>query len=152
MTAYSSSLLIFSVNQPTPRERSQRGSSFEGENGRAAWPTLPVTGSTSSSPTWVPAEPSQCSYHGPLCVQAIEARSVDQEKEGHVNSFTLAFRDSDKERQYQVQHIIIENLSLLYWTRLKLMVKIFRRIETLGFQHHLLAHSSSPFSWEASRF
>ena len=59
MTAFSSSLLIFSVNEPTPRERSQRGSSFEGENGRAASPTLPVTGSTSSSPTWVPAEPSQ---------------------------------------------------------------------------------------------
>ena len=28
---------------------------------------------------------------------------MDQEKEGHVNSFTLAFRDSDKERQYQVE-------------------------------------------------
>ena len=42
-------------------------------------------------------------HHRYLSSQAIEARSVDQEKEGHVNSFTLAFRDSDKERQYQVQ-------------------------------------------------
>ena len=33
--------------------------------------------------------------------QAIEARSVDQEKASHVNSLTLCFRDSDKERQYQ---------------------------------------------------
>ena len=33
--------------------------------------------------------------------QAIEARSVDQEKVSHVNSLTLCFRDSDKERQYQ---------------------------------------------------
>jgi len=32
---------------------------------------------------------------------AIEARSVDQEKASHVNSLTLCFRDSDKERQYQ---------------------------------------------------
>lgn len=33
--------------------------------------------------------------------KAIEARSVDQEKASHVNSLTLCFRDSDKERQYQ---------------------------------------------------
>ena len=26
---------------------------------------------------------------------------MDQEKTNHVNSLTLAFRDSDKERQYQ---------------------------------------------------
>merc|ERR1719342_1832374 len=32
---------------------------------------------------------------------AIEARSVDQEKASHVNSLTLCFKDSDKERQYQ---------------------------------------------------
>ena len=36
-----------------------------------------------------------------VAVQAIEARSVDQEKTNHVNSLTLSFRDSDKERQYQ---------------------------------------------------
>ena len=34
-------------------------------------------------------------------LQAIEARSVDQEKASHVNALTLCFRDSDKERQYQ---------------------------------------------------
>ena len=34
-------------------------------------------------------------------IQAIEARSVDQEKANHVNAVTLSFRDSDKERQYQ---------------------------------------------------
>ena len=38
-----------------------------------------------------------------LCnhLKAIDARSVDQEKASHVNSLTLCFRDSDKERQYQ---------------------------------------------------
>jgi hypothetical protein len=34
-------------------------------------------------------------------LQAIDARSVDQEKTAHVNAFTLCFRDSDTERQYQ---------------------------------------------------
>ena len=33
--------------------------------------------------------------------QAIEARSVDQEKANHVNMFSLCFRDPEKERQYQ---------------------------------------------------
>ena len=37
----------------------------------------------------------------PFLPQAIEARSVDQEKASHVNPLTLCFRDSDKERQYQ---------------------------------------------------
>ena len=37
----------------------------------------------------------------PNILKAIEARSVDQEKASHVNSLTLCFRDSDKERQYQ---------------------------------------------------
>ena len=32
--------------------------------------------------------------------QAIEARSVDQEKSTHVNLATLCFKDKDKERQY----------------------------------------------------
>ena len=31
--------------------------------------------------------------------QAIEARSVDQEKANHVNMFSLCFRDPEKERQ-----------------------------------------------------
>ena len=31
--------------------------------------------------------------------QAIEARSVDQEKAAHVNMFSLCFRDPEKERQ-----------------------------------------------------
>ena len=96
--------------------------------------------------------PSSYFYHDHLCVKAIEARSVDQEKEGHVNSFTLAFRDSDKERQYQVKHILnTKNIIQRHNGEVK-NVKIFRRIETLGFQHHLLAHSSLPFSWEAFRY
>ncbi len=33
--------------------------------------------------------------------QAIDARSVDQEKANHVNLFSLCFRDPVKERQYQ---------------------------------------------------
>lgn len=33
--------------------------------------------------------------------QAIDARSVDQEKANHVNLFSLCFRDPNKERQYQ---------------------------------------------------
>lgn len=37
--------------------------------------------------------------------QAIEARSVDQEKANHVNMFSLCFRDPEKERQ--VSFIII---------------------------------------------
>lgn len=32
--------------------------------------------------------------------QAIEARSVDQEKSSNVNIFTLCFKDKAKERQY----------------------------------------------------
>ena len=32
--------------------------------------------------------------------QAIEARSVDQEKSTHVNLITLCFKDKDKEHQY----------------------------------------------------
>ena len=40
-------------------------------------------------------------YLNGFILQAIEARSVDQEKASHVSSLTLCFRDSDKERQYQ---------------------------------------------------
>ncbi|CAG0878524.1 unnamed protein product [Darwinula stevensoni] len=49
--------------------------------------------------------PSTCT-HLPLnrvnkyLAQAIDARSVDQEKQTHVHPVTLSFRDSDKERQY----------------------------------------------------
>ena len=35
--------------------------------------------------------------------QAIEARSVDQEKAAHVNMFSLCFRDPEKERQVSFQ-------------------------------------------------
>ena len=35
--------------------------------------------------------------------QAIEARSVDQEKANHVNMFSLCFRDPEKERQVRIQ-------------------------------------------------
>lgn len=36
-----------------------------------------------------------------LVPQAIEARSMGQEKSNHVHALTLCFRDSTKERQYQ---------------------------------------------------
>ena len=48
-----------------------------------------------------------------FALQAIEARSVDQEKASHVNSLTLCFRDSDKERQYQEDPDIGENYFVL---------------------------------------
>jgi adenylate cyclase 1 len=35
--------------------------------------------------------------------QAIEARSVDQEKANHVNLFSLCFRDPEKERQVYIE-------------------------------------------------
>ena len=35
--------------------------------------------------------------------QAIEARSVDQEKANHVNMFSLCFRDPEKERQVRIK-------------------------------------------------
>lgn len=48
-------------------------------------------------------------YHQPqnrvnkYLAQAIEARSVDREKSQHVHLVSLAFRDSNKERQYQAE-------------------------------------------------
>ena len=39
--------------------------------------------------------------------QAIEARSVDQEKAAHVNMFSLCFRDPEKERQVRQKKILL---------------------------------------------
>ena len=50
---------------------------------------------------------------------------MDQEKEGHVNSFTLAFRDSDKERQYQVE------ISLTLYNLV--VIKQFQEDRDIGF-------------------
>ena len=53
--------------------------------------------------------------------KAIEARSVDQEKASHVNSLTLCFRDSDKERQYQ-DDPDIGNIYTLFFLRQFLLI------------------------------
>ena len=47
------------------------------------------------------------------CPQAIEARSVDQEKAAHVNMFSLCFRDPEKERQvsYKNHRIVLHSRS-----------------------------------------
>ena len=50
---------------------------------------------------------------------------MDQEKVSHVNSLTLCFRDSDKERQYQEDPDIgkeidtVENMFLAGWKYIK---------------------------------
>ena len=44
--------------------------------------------------------------------QAIEARSVDQEKAAHVNMFSLCFRDPEKERQ-----VSFKNSNLIFNSR-----------------------------------
>ena len=65
--------------------------------------------------------------------KAIEARSVDQEKASHVNSLTLCFRDSDKERQYQEDPDIGNNDHSVILRVLSEIILINLTISPLGF-------------------
>lgn len=61
--------------------------------------------------------------------QAIEGRSIDQEKSTHVNLFTLCFKDRDKERLYHedkdtafLTSVGVASLLLILITTLQIMV------------------------------